>query len=229
MSAAHDIARPPAAKPASATITHRPTQWAGEVYRLIAIPTVAGPAKSTPQAVVQLAALSAARVRLGLPDLGHGHQRTIAAGMAAAAFVSGLPWVPDHTPAWIAHTDPEAALRALAEGLRGQCIAAGLPVLRGRWRIMPAGVAGRFLDAREGPSQPALFPGPEGLKPSRRMAGNVVRAGLIDGVLAADGLVVIYRAAAITHRQLGAAYDLVVHASGEATAKRVVIGKESTA
>ncbi len=212
---------------ANATVTHRPVEWSGVAYRMVAVPAVASRARSVSQVVVALSAMSSPRARLGLTETPHGHARIVEAAMAAAAFIPGLPWVADGVPAWIAFAHPGDALAATAAGLHAQVLAAGMAEIRGLWRVQPADVRGRFLDAREARDRPALLAGPEAAPLSRRMGGRIAAAGRLDGVLAADGRIVVFRAAAIRVHPLGAAYDLVVARGGEATARRIIIGKES--
>lgn len=215
------VTRPEGRTPSTAyAIVH----WRGTLVRLVAAPILPSVQRSTPKLVTALSARTSARARLNLDYAEYGAGRKTQAAMAASALVPGPAWVPPGAPAWLAWESLDAALDALAAGLVAEAQAAGM-TLHTRWRIQAVEAAGRFLDAREGPNRPALLAGPGSVEQTQRMAGRIAAAGLLAGVLAHGGRVVVFRTEAITLLALGDGFDVTATADGDAVARRIILGK----
>ena len=214
---AHEQDRPAPARAAALPVI----EWRGVLFSMSAAAPMPTRGLSAPEAVDVLRGFTAPRARLGAREVPHGPERRMLAQMCASGLVPGRAWAPSNTPSWIAHLSAEAAMRAYAAGLLGEVRAAGLDLLRVVVRAQSAEVAGLFLDARAVEGRPALFDGPEGVGPSQRVAARIAAAERMAGVLIEGGVVAIYRLDAIRLRPLGASYEIIVRADGQAVARRI--------
>lgn len=216
---------------ASAPALDRPTparaaalpviEWRGVLFSMSAAAPMPTRGLSAPEAVDVLRAFTAPRARIAAPEVPHGPRRRMQAQMCASGLIDGRAWAPPGIPAWIAHPSAEAAMRAYAAGLLAECRAAGMDSLRVVVRAQSAEVAGLFLDARSGPDRPALFDEPGAIGATHRIAARIPAARAMSGVLIEGGRIAVYRLDAIALRPLGASYEIIAHADGQAIARRI--------